>query len=47
MARKGDGFKISSTFCQKPELLFNEVARKGGELYEIVRDYGSCFYIDR
>ena len=47
MAKKGDGFKISSTFCQKPELLFNEVAKVGGELYEIVRDYGSCFYVDR
>ncbi len=47
MAQKGDGFKISQHFCSKPEMLFNTVAQPGGELYDIVKEYGSCFYIDR
>ena len=47
MAQKGDGFKITQHYCSKPEMKFNEVAKKGGELYNIVKEYGSCFYIDR
>lgn len=47
MAQKGDGFKITHCFATKPEMLFNTVAQRDGELYGIVRDYGSCFYIDR
>lgn len=47
MVQKGDGFKISHSFSTKPELLFNEVTKKDGELYKIVQEYGSCFYVDR
>ncbi|GEM_PF-1080405 len=47
MAKKGDGFKITQHFCTKPEMLFNVVAQPGGELYDIVKNYASCFYVDR
>lgn len=47
MAKKGDGFKITQAFTTKPEMLFNAVAQPGGELYELVKNNASCFYIDR
>ncbi len=47
MAQKGDGFKITQACDSKPEMRFNVVAQEGGELHQIVKNYASCFYIDR
>ncbi len=47
IAKKGDGFKISQHYATPEEMRFNNVAKKDGELYKIVKKLGSCFYIDR
>ena len=47
IAKKGDGFKISQHYATPDQMRFNNIAKKGGELYNIVKELGSCFYIDR
>ena len=47
IAAKGDGFKISQCYSTPDEYCFNNIGKIGGELHEIVKDYASCFYIDR
>lgn len=47
IAAKGDGFKVTQSYATPEEYRFNNIAGRGGELYLIVKDYASCFYIDR
>ena len=47
MVQKGDGFKITQNFATPEYLKFNEIAQENGELFELVKEFGGCFYIDR
>lgn len=47
IAKKGDGFKITQHYATPEELKFNNIAKVDGELYNTVKELGSCFYIDR
>ena len=42
-----DGFKITQHCLTPKEKCFNEIAKKGGELYDLLKQYKTCFYIDR
>ena len=47
IAQKGDGFKLTQHYATPGEMCFNEIAKVGSEMHEIIKDYASCFYIDR
>ena len=47
MLREKDGLKITQHFETPEDMRFNIVAKKGGELYSLVKETASCFYVDR
>ena len=47
IAKKGDGFKLSQLYLTPDEYRFNNLAKEDGELFDIVKNYASCFYVDR
>ena len=47
LVREQDGIRFCQNIMQKPEWKFNELAKKGGELYNIVKERNCPFYIDR
>ncbi len=44
---KNDGFKVIQSFRVPEEFRFNNIAAKGGALYNTVKEIGGCLYVDR
>lgn len=44
---KNTGFKIQNVFSVPEKRLFNNIAAKGGTLYNLIREGGFPFYVDR
>ena len=47
LVRDGDGIRFQQSIDIVEELKFNNLAKKGGRLYEILRERKCPFYIDR
>ena len=47
LVRDGDGIRFQQSIDLPEELKFNNLAKKGGRLYEILRERRCPFYIDR
>ena len=47
LVRSRDGIRFPESVDIEEGLKFNSLAAKGGKLYELVRDLGCGFYIDR
>ena len=47
MLNKDSGFKIQHNFSMPNEAKFNEIAKKGGKLYNFLKEGKYAFYVDR
>ena len=47
LLNKDSGFKIQNVFSVPRHLLFNNIAAKGGKLYNLIREGNIPFYVDR
>ena len=43
----GDGIKLTQHYATPEEYRFNALGKREGELFSLVKEYASCFYIDR
>ncbi|MBQ1948298.1 MAG: hypothetical protein II359_06775 [Clostridia bacterium] len=47
LMREGDGLRVVQSIMQTPDMHFNALAKKGGALYEIIREKNCPMYMDR